>query len=69
LEDPYWGQVHLERWSQLHEKKGADVPYDVIRASVHQEREKPPPALWLAWLPPQQLPAGLSVTVQTIWQA
>jgi len=21
LEDPYWGQVHLERWSQLHEKK------------------------------------------------
>jgi len=69
LEDPYWGQVHLERWSQLHEKKGADVPYDVIRASVHQEREKPPPALWLAWLPPRQRPAGLSVTVQTIWRA
>lgn len=30
LEDPYWGQLRLERWGALgnglHEKKGADVP-------------------------------------------
>jgi hypothetical protein len=26
LEDPYWGQVRLQRWRGLHEKKGADVP-------------------------------------------
>ena len=56
LEDPHWGQVRLERWNDLHEKKGADVPYDVIRASVHLEREKPPAALWLAWLAPQTDP-------------
>jgi hypothetical protein len=69
LDDPYWGQVRLERWNNRHEKKGADVPYDVIRASVHREREKPPAALWLAWLTPKTLPAGLTVTVQTIWRA
>ena len=22
LEDPHWGQVRLERWNSLHEKKG-----------------------------------------------
>jgi hypothetical protein len=69
LEDEHWGQVRLERWSQLHEKKGTDVPYDVIRACVHLEREKPPAALWLAWLPPAQIPAEVSVTVETIWRA
>lgn len=69
LKDPYWGTVRLERWQNLHEKKGADVPYDVIRASVHLEREKPPADLWLAWLPPQQIPDGLTVTAQTIWRA
>jgi DDE superfamily endonuclease len=69
LDDPYWGKVRLERWNNRHEKKGADVPYDVLRASVHQEREKPPAALWLAWLAPKTLPAGLTVTAQTIWRA
>jgi hypothetical protein len=69
LEDPYWGQVRLERWNHLHEKKGADVPYDVIRASVHREREKPPAALWLAWLSPKTLPVEVTVTAQTAWRA
>jgi hypothetical protein len=69
LEDAYWGKVHLERWAQLHEKKGTDAPYDVLRASVHLEREKPPAALWLAWLPPERMPIGISVTVETIWRA
>jgi len=69
LEDPYWGQVRLERWNNLHEKKGADVPYDVLRASVHREREKPPAALWLAWLAPKAIPAGLTVTANILWRA
>lgn len=69
LEDPYWGQVRLERWRGLHEKKGADVPYDVIRACVHLERETPPPALWLAWLAPEAIPVGITVSVETIWRA
>lgn len=68
-EDAYWGQVCLERWCRLHEKKGADVPYDVLRASVHLEREKPPAALWLAWLPPLRIPTQVTVTVETVWRA
>jgi hypothetical protein len=69
LEDEHWGKVRLERWAGLHEKKGADVPYEVIRACVHLEREKPPAALWLAWLPPVQVPTGVRVTTETIWRA
>jgi hypothetical protein len=69
LEDPYWGKVRLERWQPLHEKKGADVPYDVIRACVHREREQPPKVLWLAWLAPCQFPDGMTITVETIWRA
>jgi hypothetical protein len=69
LEDPCWGQVRLERWSGLHEKKGADVPYDVVRACVHLERSQPPAALWLAWLAPHPLPAAITVTVETLWRA
>jgi hypothetical protein len=69
LEDPYWGQVRLQRWQGLHEKKGADVPYEVIRACVHLERPKPPAALWLAWLAPEPLPTEISLTVETIWRA
>ncbi len=52
LKDDRWGQVRLERWNQLHELKGLDVPYDVVRARVHLEREQLPAALWLAWLAP-----------------
>jgi hypothetical protein len=69
LEEDYWGKVRLERWSGLHEKKGADVPYEVIRACVHLERQQPPAALWLAWLPPTQRPTGVTLTVKTLWQA
>jgi len=68
LVDPYWGQVRLERWHNLHEKNGVDVPYEVIRASVHQEREKPPAALWLAWLAPKVIPTRLTVSAETIWR-
>jgi hypothetical protein len=69
LEDPYWGQIRLERWQGLHEKKGADVPYEVIRASVHLERPKPPAALWLAWLAPEPRPTEIPLSVETIWRA
>ena len=69
LEDEHWGQVRLERWHEFHEKKGADVPYDVVRACVHLERKQPPAALWLAWLSPAQVPASIPLTVETIWRA
>jgi hypothetical protein len=69
LQDPYWGQVRLECWRNLHEKKGVDVPYDVVRASVHQERSQPPTAVWLAWLAPQPRADQCSIHTETIWRA
>jgi hypothetical protein len=69
LEDDHFGKVRLERWQDLHEKKGSDVPYDVVRASVHLERDKPPQAIWLAWLAPPSIPSGIRLNVETIWRA
>lgn len=69
LEDDHFGKVRLERWSGLHEKKGSDVPYDVLRASVHLERDQPPQAIWLAWLAPPSIPAGISFNAETLWRA
>jgi hypothetical protein len=42
LQHPRFGQVRLERWNSLHGRKDADVPFDVVRASVHLERQNPP---------------------------
>lgn len=69
LQDPYWGQVRLERWQGLHEKKGADVPYDVVRACVHLVRDQPPAALWLTWLAPTPILTTIPITVVTLWRA
>ena len=63
------GQVKLERWNNLHGKNDADVPMDVIRASIHLERDKPPKPIWLGWQPPPTIPSNLVVNAQTIWQA
>jgi hypothetical protein len=67
--DERWGQVELRRWNGLHERAAADAPLDIVQARIHLEREKPPNALWLAWLAPATLPADCQVPVKTIWQA
>ena len=69
LENDRWGQVRLERWNDLHGKLDADVPFDVIRASVHLERDKPPKPIWLAWQAPSAVPEGIQVDAAMIWQA
>ena len=69
LEHPNLGQVKLERWNDLHGKNDADVPTDVIRASIHLERDKPPKPIWLAWQAPATVPNNLEVNAQVIWQA
>jgi len=66
---PKLGQVKLERWNNLHGKNEADVPIDVIRASIHQERDKPPKPIWLGWQPPPTIPSNLELNAQSIWQA
>ncbi len=69
LEHHKLGQVKLERWNNLHGKNDADVPIDVLRASIHLEKDKPPKPIWLAWQAPATLPSNLEVNAQVIWQA
>lgn len=69
LEHPRWGQVRLERWNGLHGKLDVDVPFDIIRASVHLERDKLPKPIWLAWQAPAFISQGIHVDVAVIWQA
>jgi hypothetical protein len=69
LEHAKLGRVKLERWNNLHGKNDADVPMDVIRASIHLERDKPPKPIWLGWQAPATIPNNLLVNVQVIWQA
>jgi len=64
-----FGQVKLERWNNLHGKNDADVPVDVVRASTHREKDKPPQPIWLAWQPPASLPNNLEVDAHVIWDA
>lgn len=67
--DEHYGQVRLERWKGLHERRAAEVVYDVIRAQVHLEKDKPPEAVWFAWLPPVPLPTHVTITARLIWEA
>jgi hypothetical protein len=69
LQHARFGQVKLERWSNLHGKHDADVPVDVVRASIHLEKDKPPQPIWLAWQAPAKLPDDLVVDAQVIWEA
>jgi len=69
FEDAYYGQVRLERWNGLHERKASHLTYDVVRASIHCERAQPPQAVWFAWLAPPTIPSGIVVTARTIWSA
>ena len=69
LEHAKLGQVKLERWNNLHGKHDADVPIDVIRASIHLEKDKPPRPIWIGWQAPAGTPTDLEVNAQVIWQA
>jgi hypothetical protein len=64
-----FGQVRLERWNDLHGKQDADVPFDVIRASIHLEKDQPPKPLWLAWQAPATIPDDFQVDAKLIWLA
>ena len=63
------GTVKLERWNNLHGKSDADVPIDVIRASIHQEKDKPPNPIWIGWQAPDKVPENLTIDAKVIWNA
>jgi len=69
FEDPYWGQVELRRWPNLHGKQAAEVEFDVVQAQVHLERKQPPHPLWLLWLPPEVILPPVEVNAETIWRS
>jgi hypothetical protein len=69
LQHPRFGQVKLERWNNLHGKHDAEVPVDVVRASIHLEKDKPPQPIWLAWQAPARPPENQVVDAQVIWEA
>ena len=48
LEDERFGKVRLELWNCLHERRVAELVYDLKRARVYLEWEKPPEAVWYA---------------------
>jgi hypothetical protein len=69
LEHPRLEHVKLERWDHLLGKNDVEVPVDVIRASIHLERDKPPQPIWLAWQAPAILPHNMDVDAKAIWEA
>jgi hypothetical protein len=69
LTAPGWGEVRLRRWNGLYDRQGRELLRDLVRADIHQERDDPPPGIWLGWQAPPQLPEGVRVSAETIWQA
>jgi hypothetical protein len=69
FEDEHYGKVCLQRWNSLRDKRAPGLTLDLIRAQVHLEKEKPPEAVWFAWLPPVNPPAGIAITASIIWTA
>ncbi len=62
VQDARWGQVRLRYWAGLHDRRDGQTLLGVLRVAVHQERPKPPAALWLTWL-------GVALEPETIWRA
>jgi hypothetical protein len=69
FQDERYGKVRLKRWKGLCDKRAPHLTCDLIRAETHLERERPPAAVWFAWLPPVQPPAAITITARIIWTA
>ena len=69
FQDEHDGKVRLKRWRGLRDKHALGLTCDLLRAETHLEKDKPPKAVWFAWLPPVSTPAEIVLTAQTIWTA
>jgi hypothetical protein len=69
FQDEYYGKVRLKRWKGLCDKRAPGLTCDLLRAETHREKDKPPEAVWFAWLPPVHPPAEIAITARTIWTA
>ncbi len=57
VDDPTWGKVEIQRWSQLHFRQAAEHPMEVILIQrkgkgVSKKAAKP---MWLAWVGEERL--------------
>jgi len=68
FQDEHYGKVLLKRWNGLCDKRAPGLTLDILRAETHLEKEKPPEAVWFAWLPPLH-PLTETITAQAIWSA
>jgi hypothetical protein len=69
FQDKHYGKVRPKRWNGLRDKRAPSLTCDLVRAATHREQEKPPHAVWFAWLSPLQPPTAIAITAQTIWFA
>ncbi len=69
FQDERYGKVRLKRWNGRRDKRAPGLTCDLLRAETHLEKDKPPEAVWFAWLPPLHPPADIVITAQTIWTA
>jgi hypothetical protein len=61
FEHPVYGTVRLRRWQGFHDRQAAHLPFSMVRAEVHLERNEPPDPLWLG------TNTSPEVSAQTIW--
>ncbi len=69
FEDEHYGQVRLQRWNNLCDKRAPGLRLDLLRAETHREKDQPPAAVWFVWLPPVEAPPNIPLTAQVIWTA
>ncbi len=64
IDDPTWGRVEIQRWSQLHFRQAAEVPMEVILIQRKGQKLSATAAkpIWLACLLQQMLP------LECIWR-
>ena len=57
IDDPTWGVIEIQKWSQFHFYQSADYPMEIILVqrkgkNLSQRAAKP---MWLAWIGEEQL--------------
>lgn len=64
IEDPNWGQVQIQQWSQLHFRACATHPMQILKivASGKSRSNRPLKPMWLGWL------GGEMLSLEQTWR-
>lgn len=65
VEDPAWGQLQIQQWSQLHFRASATHPMQLLRivADDKSRSNRSPKPMWLGWL------GGEMLSLEQTWHA